>query len=164
VADREKRGGQPLRVVPHAGLYQSWYLRASVLLHTRTHGARWTGAIDLDQEPFLRRSDRSRVFLDEVSLSRGSSAALSVGRGASMWGERTVVSSLILLAVAGCTAAQHSQELHSERDRQMTLGIVQKEIHRGLSHALAISFATGRSRSLFRPGLRRRRTRLCPRW
>jgi outer membrane protein assembly factor BamE (lipoprotein component of BamABCDE complex) len=40
----------------------------------------------------------------------------------------------VLLAV-GCTASYHSRELHSERDRQMTLGIVQKEIRRGLSQA-----------------------------
>ena len=41
----------------------------------------------------------------------------------------------ILLVVAGCSASYHSRELHSERDRQMTLGVVQKEIRRGLSQA-----------------------------
>jgi len=46
--------------------------------------------------------------------------------------------SLVLLAIfiAGCmTAAQHQQALHSSKEREMTLGIVQKEIRTGMSQA-----------------------------
>jgi outer membrane protein assembly factor BamE (lipoprotein component of BamABCDE complex) len=33
------------------------------------------------------------------------------------------------------TAAQHQQSLHSSQEREMTVGIVQKEIHQGMSQA-----------------------------
>jgi outer membrane protein assembly factor BamE (lipoprotein component of BamABCDE complex) len=39
-------------------------------------------------------------------------------------------------AAFGCTtAAEHQQRLGTTRDREMTVGIVQKEIHKGLSQA-----------------------------
>ncbi len=46
--------------------------------------------------------------------------------------------SLILLAmfIGGCmTAAEHQQALHSSKEREMTLGVVQKEIRTGMSQA-----------------------------
>lgn len=47
---------------------------------------------------------------------------------------RLLFASLIL--VAGCsTAAQHQQSLGSTQERQMTVGLVQKEIHEGMSQA-----------------------------
>ncbi len=40
------------------------------------------------------------------------------------------------LLTTGCmTAAQHNQSLHSEADREFTLGQVQKHIYRGMSQA-----------------------------
>ena len=40
----------------------------------------------------------------------------------------------LVLFAAGCTtAAQHQQSLGSTADRQMTLGVVQKEIHAGMA-------------------------------
>ena len=33
------------------------------------------------------------------------------------------------------TAAEHQQALHSSKEREMTLGVVQKEIHTGMSQA-----------------------------
>ena len=47
---------------------------------------------------------------------------------------RLVYFALLILS-AGCSAAYHAHELHSEREREMTLGAVQKEIRRGLSQA-----------------------------
>lgn len=42
----------------------------------------------------------------------------------------------LALLVVGCTtAAQHQQQLGSTAEREMTVGIVQKEIHAGLSGA-----------------------------
>lgn len=35
----------------------------------------------------------------------------------------------------GCTAAQHQENLHSTKEREMTVGIVQKEIRTGMSQA-----------------------------
>jgi len=40
---------------------------------------------------------------------------------------------LALLAVGCMTAAQHQQSLGSTAEREMTLGVVQKEIHSGLT-------------------------------
>ena len=43
---------------------------------------------------------------------------------------------LLLLGVGGCmTAAEHQQQLHSSQEREMTLGIVQKDICVGMSQA-----------------------------
>ncbi len=43
---------------------------------------------------------------------------------------------LLLCTISGCmTAGRHSSQLHSERERQMTVGIVQKEIREGMSQA-----------------------------
>lgn len=52
---------------------------------------------------------------------------------------RTIAPAAVLLAAAlaaGCTpAAQHQQNLGSAQERQMTVGLVQKEIHNGMSQA-----------------------------
>jgi len=52
---------------------------------------------------------------------------------------RLAIGSAYLLFVAvpgGCkTAADHSSELHSAQERQMTVGVVQKEIREGMSQA-----------------------------
>ena len=45
---------------------------------------------------------------------------------------RTAFTAIILLIVGGCT---HQQSLHSAKEREMTVGIVQKEIHIGMSQA-----------------------------
>ena len=43
---------------------------------------------------------------------------------------------LLLIFTGGCmTAAEHQQSLHSTKEREMTLGVVQKEIHTGMSQA-----------------------------
>jgi outer membrane protein assembly factor BamE (lipoprotein component of BamABCDE complex) len=43
---------------------------------------------------------------------------------------------LLIMFIGGCmTAAEHQQALHSSKEREMTLGIVQKEIHTGMSQA-----------------------------
>ena len=43
---------------------------------------------------------------------------------------------LLMLLVSGCmTASEHQQALHSSREREMTVGIVQKEIRVGMSQA-----------------------------
>lgn len=43
---------------------------------------------------------------------------------------------LVSLLLSGCmTAAQHQKSLHSTQEREMTLGIVQKEIRVGMSQA-----------------------------
>lgn len=40
------------------------------------------------------------------------------------------------LASSGCmTAGEHSARLHSSRERRLTVGVVQKEIHTGMSQA-----------------------------
>lgn len=47
-----------------------------------------------------------------------------------------VFSLLVFVLLSGCmTAAQHQQSLPSTQDREMTLGIVQKEIRIGMSQA-----------------------------
>ena len=45
---------------------------------------------------------------------------------------RTAFIALFLLIVGGCT---HQQSLHSAKEREMTVGIVQKEIRTGMSQA-----------------------------
>jgi outer membrane protein assembly factor BamE (lipoprotein component of BamABCDE complex) len=40
---------------------------------------------------------------------------------------------LVVLIAAGCTS--HEKSLHSAKEREMTVGIVQKEIHTGMSQA-----------------------------
>ncbi len=43
---------------------------------------------------------------------------------------------ILIMSIGGCmTAAEHQQSLHSEREREMTVGIVQKEIRTGMSQA-----------------------------
>ena len=43
---------------------------------------------------------------------------------------------VLLLTNVGCmTAAGHASQLHSERERRMTVGVVQKEIRAGMSQA-----------------------------
>jgi len=50
---------------------------------------------------------------------------------------------LLPLVVAGCVnASRHSAELHSAQEREMTLGIVQREIRNGMSQA-AVAEALG---------------------
>ena len=45
-----------------------------------------------------------------------------------------IFSLFVLALLPGCmTAAQHKQSLHSTKEREMTVGIVQKEIHVGMS-------------------------------
>ena len=48
-----------------------------------------------------------------------------------------VVSGLIVLTLAGCTmtAANHAEQLPSSRDRELTVGLVQKDIRKGMSPA-----------------------------
>jgi outer membrane protein assembly factor BamE (lipoprotein component of BamABCDE complex) len=47
---------------------------------------------------------------------------------------RTIARMLIVAAAAGCTtAAQHQQQLGSTAEREMTLGVVQKELHAGMT-------------------------------
>ena len=42
----------------------------------------------------------------------------------------------VLAGASGCiTAGDHASQLHSSRDRQMTVGIVQKEIRQGMNQA-----------------------------
>ncbi|MHC4150348.1 MAG: hypothetical protein ACYSR5_12820 [Planctomycetota bacterium] len=44
--------------------------------------------------------------------------------------------SLLMMFIVGCmTAGEHQQSLHSSREREMTVGVVQKEIHVGMSQA-----------------------------
>ncbi len=44
------------------------------------------------------------------------------------------VALILLIFVAGCmTAAEHQEALHSSKEREMTVGIVQKDIHVGMS-------------------------------
>jgi len=43
---------------------------------------------------------------------------------------------LLLIFIGGCmTGADHQQSLHSEKERETTVGVVQKEIHVGMSQA-----------------------------
>jgi outer membrane protein assembly factor BamE (lipoprotein component of BamABCDE complex) len=50
---------------------------------------------------------------------------------------------LILLALAGCTtAAEHQRQLGSTAEREMTVGVVQKEIHAGMTQD-AVAAALG---------------------
>ena len=42
---------------------------------------------------------------------------------------------LLLVLLTGCTAAYHQQNLGSAQEREMTLGVVQKEIRVGMSQA-----------------------------
>lgn len=42
---------------------------------------------------------------------------------------------LLSLSVTGCTASQHHDTLHSSNEKKMTLGLVQKEIKKGMSQA-----------------------------
>jgi len=43
---------------------------------------------------------------------------------------------IIAVGLSGCmTAAEHAKQLHSGSDRQMTVGVVQKEIRKGMSQA-----------------------------
>lgn len=47
-----------------------------------------------------------------------------------------VMALAVPIMLAGCmTAAQHQQSLHSAQEREMTVGIVQKEIRHGMSQA-----------------------------
>jgi outer membrane protein assembly factor BamE (lipoprotein component of BamABCDE complex) len=49
---------------------------------------------------------------------------------------RLIAVSILTIALSGCmTAAQHQQTLHPAQEREMTVGIVQKEIHVGMSGA-----------------------------
>jgi outer membrane protein assembly factor BamE (lipoprotein component of BamABCDE complex) len=43
---------------------------------------------------------------------------------------------LLIMFISGCmTATEHQQALHSAKEREMTVGIVQKEIRTGMSQA-----------------------------
>ena len=46
---------------------------------------------------------------------------------------RIIGVALIVLILGGC--ADHQKSLHSTKEREMTVGIVQKEIHTGMSQA-----------------------------
>ena len=47
---------------------------------------------------------------------------------------KTILLALIPLAASGCmSASQHYQQTHGYQERQMTLGLVQKEIRKGMS-------------------------------
>ncbi len=47
-----------------------------------------------------------------------------------------IIFSLTLIFIGGCmSAAEHQQSLHSSNEREMTVGIVQKDIHVGMSQA-----------------------------
>ncbi len=49
---------------------------------------------------------------------------------------RRVVVVLLALSAFGCmSAAQHQQSLHSTKDREFTLGVVQARIYRGMAQA-----------------------------
>jgi outer membrane biogenesis lipoprotein LolB len=44
------------------------------------------------------------------------------------------LSLVVSLLLSGCmTAAQHQQSLHSAQERKMTVGVVQKEIRKGMA-------------------------------
>jgi hypothetical protein len=43
--------------------------------------------------------------------------------------------SLLAAAIPACTAQYHARDVQGASERTMTLGVVQKEIHRGLSQA-----------------------------
>jgi|TARA_Y100000294_G_C8559029_1_gene338336 outer membrane protein assembly factor BamE (lipoprotein component of BamABCDE complex) len=41
---------------------------------------------------------------------------------------------IFIISISGCiTAAEHAKQLHSDSDRQITVGVVQKEIKKGMS-------------------------------
>ena len=47
-----------------------------------------------------------------------------------------VITTALFSTMLGCTtAAQHQQSLHSAQEREMTVGVVQKEIRQGMSQA-----------------------------
>jgi outer membrane protein assembly factor BamE (lipoprotein component of BamABCDE complex) len=48
---------------------------------------------------------------------------------------RLIAVSVALAFVEGCTAAQHQAQLGSTTERQMTVGLVQREIRKGMSQA-----------------------------
>ncbi|MHC4572762.1 MAG: hypothetical protein ACYS76_01295 [Planctomycetota bacterium] len=49
---------------------------------------------------------------------------------------RGSASILVLMFIGGCmTGAEHQQSLHSAQEREMTVGVVQKEIRVGMSQA-----------------------------
>lgn len=49
---------------------------------------------------------------------------------------KSLLSFMLVIGVSGCmTAAQHQSSLASSQEREMTLGVVQKEIRAGLSQA-----------------------------
>jgi outer membrane protein assembly factor BamE (lipoprotein component of BamABCDE complex) len=49
----------------------------------------------------------------------------------------------VSILLAGCAPAwQHAQDLHSHTDRELTVGVVQRDIHRGMS-AAEVSQALG---------------------
>jgi len=54
-----------------------------------------------------------------------------------MFKNKLILSFLLLVLVLsfGCTAAQHQQSLPTTKEREMTVGIVQKEIRVGMSQA-----------------------------
>jgi outer membrane protein assembly factor BamE (lipoprotein component of BamABCDE complex) len=50
--------------------------------------------------------------------------------------KKAILLTPFLFAIVGCmTSTEHQQELHSSTEREMTLGIVQKDIHTGMSQA-----------------------------
>jgi outer membrane protein assembly factor BamE (lipoprotein component of BamABCDE complex) len=48
---------------------------------------------------------------------------------------RQIAVSAAFVLIEGCTAAQHQAQLGSTAERQMTVGIVQREIRKGMSQA-----------------------------
>jgi len=58
----------------------------------------------------------------------------------------------VALAPAGCqTGGTHASRLHSERERRMTVGVVQREIRKGMSQA-AVAEALGSPNIVTRDG------------
>lgn len=51
---------------------------------------------------------------------------------------KKLLSGLLLGAVGCASAADHSRDLHSTQEREMTLGLVQKEIRLGMSQAAVV--------------------------
>jgi len=50
--------------------------------------------------------------------------------------KKSIITAVVLPMLVGCmTAVQHQQSLHSAQERETTVGIVQKEIRRGMSQA-----------------------------
>ena len=48
---------------------------------------------------------------------------------------RLIIAAMSVALIQGCTAAQHQAQLGSTAERQMTVGLVQREIHKGMSQA-----------------------------